>query len=240
MGLRVWGIGVFRALLLVTLLCGTAVADPITHQLIVNPIQVSNDDGTNSSNPSLELFEAETDKIWAQAGIDIVFLDWKFWNSTDAQVISATSELLQAGNQAIAGVTNMWFIDTYVGAFGAANEAGNRVAIADDVFSFAGGLGRRDTIAHEIGHILGLPHYGPADADNLMTTGGSRTAATSIADITPDGAMLDLLTADQIATALSSPYLVEVEPIPEPGSIALVAVGAVVIVGARRRRKRAA
>ncbi len=86
------------ALCFVFALSSVASAASITHQLFVNPIQVSADDGTMTSNPTMELFEAATDKIWEQAGIDIVFLPWKTWNSSASLTISATSELLLAGN----------------------------------------------------------------------------------------------------------------------------------------------
>ena len=55
----------------------------ITHRLVINPIQVCDDLGTICANPSLELFEAETDAIWMQAGIDIEFLPWSVMNDSD-------------------------------------------------------------------------------------------------------------------------------------------------------------
>jgi hypothetical protein len=45
----------------------------------------------------------------------------------------------------------------------------------------------------EIGHSLGLVHFdfGAGGANNLMTAGALRTIPTSLADIFPDGLLLD-------------------------------------------------
>jgi hypothetical protein len=228
-------------------LSGAAYALPITHQLVVNPIQVCDDSGANCANVAKALYEAEADKIWLQAGIDITFLSWKQFDSSASLTISSTSELLLPGNQALGGdIINLWFVDTYTGAFGAANSAGRRVAVGDITHSYTHpsdpGVGRVDTVAHELGHILGLPHYGPATALNLMTTGGSRNAATQIGQITPGitpdppltSSEKDQLVSSQITTALASDYLVL---IPEPSTGMLVAA-AIIYLGVTRRQQR--
>jgi len=45
-----------------------------TLALTIQPYQICDDDGTNCANSAKSLFEAEGDKIWAQAGIDLIFL----------------------------------------------------------------------------------------------------------------------------------------------------------------------
>lgn len=239
----------FRAvwvLALLFLLSGAAHALPITQQLIVNPIQVCDDSGENCANPDLLLYEAEADKIWLQAGIDIEFLPWKQWNNSSVLTISSTYDLDLPGNQALGGdVINVWFVNEYTGAYGAANSANRRVAVGDGVFSYTHpsdpGTGRRDTLAHELGHIMGLSHYAPADPLNLMTTGGSRNVVTQLVQITPGTTPDPPLTssekaqllAAQIEIAVSSDYL---QPIPEPAAGMLFGAGLVWMAVSRRRR----
>jgi hypothetical protein len=190
---------------------GQALATHIDRQVVVNPVQVCDDDGTNCSNPARILFEAETDKIWSQAGIDVKFLPWKVWNHTASQNIeSSVSELILPGNQAIGGnVINMFFVDTKSnGAHGTSHFSSGYTAVMTLVFNYANGAGRRDTISHEIGHILGLGHIAGTVPLNLMEEGfGVRDPATAIGQIFPDGEQKDQLNASQIATARSSPRL---------------------------------
>jgi hypothetical protein len=197
-----WG----RWSLIVLLACtaGSALGQ-ITHQVVINPVQVCDDFGVNCGNPNRLLFLDEADKIWRQAGIDLKFLDWKLMLDSDfINDVTVGSIASAPGNQEIGGdVINMWFVNsTDGGAFGWAG--GGETLIGNNVFSYASNAGRRDTMAHEVGHVLGLPHLAEADPLNLMTDGGDRNAATSLDQITPTGAMKSQLTAAQIATARSN------------------------------------
>jgi hypothetical protein len=122
------------------------------------------------------------------------------------------------------------------GIFGCGYVDANGLAVADNVFSFNGGIGRLDTIAHELGHNLGLGHtdFGAGGALNLMTSGGTRTIPSSINDVFPDGADTDQLTAAQITEALNSNFLVSV---PEPGSLYLLSLGLLASYFRSRRRR---
>jgi hypothetical protein len=234
------------AALAILLSAGSASALPIQWRLDINPIRVCDDAGVSCANTDLTLWEAEADKLWAQAGIDVQFLSVKQWDDASRLDITATSDLLGAGSQAMGGtVINMWFVNSYAGAYGAAYRLGRRIAVADDVWSWMHasdpGLGRRDTIAHEIGHILGLSHTSGLPL-NLMETGGTRNAISQLAQITPgitpDGGLgltsseKGQLTAAQILTAQSSPYLVTF--VPEPGTALLLGLGLVLIAFSRR------
>src|SRR5947199_8094610 len=161
----------------------------------VKPIQVCSDAGANCGDAARQLFQAADDKIWAQAGISIFFLPWATINNSSLQTINNGTDManLFADPSADprANVISMWFVNTLNwcgspgGAFGCADTPGNRIAIDDGVFTFNGGVGRIDTLAHEIGHSLGLPHNN-ASADLLMCCdGGGRTVPGGVGDINP-------------------------------------------------------
>jgi hypothetical protein len=227
--------------------------------LTIKPIHICNNAGTGCGNASEKLFEAEGDKIWAQAGIDLTFLSWGKINNTSfldvtigsgAVIATEAQNVMTAGtainNTATTLAINMFFaptLDSDPGLFGLGcggavfaafcnNQVG--VFIADNVFSFNGGIGRLDTLAHELGHVLNLEHT--AVANQLMASGGVRSIPNSINNIFPDGSDLDQLTAAEIATAIASPYLTATK-VPEPGTLVLVGLGMFGFAFAGRMRK---
>lgn len=203
----------------------------------IQPIQVCDDVGLDCANSALELFEDIGDKIWAQAGIDLNFLSWT--TVDDSSILNSTSHASYSANPD-PNIVNIWFIEDLASCGGGGSTStlygcggANKISVTDLVFGFNGGIGRLDTISHEIGHILGLGHsnFGAGGADNLMTSGSSRSVPSSIADINPDGLGLSKLTQAQIDQARSADILYQV---PEGGSGLLLCIGLVLIALKRR------
>lgn len=225
--------------------------------LTVQPIQVCDDAGNSCANSGRELFEDFTDAIWMQAGIDVTFLPWNTFNSTNYLNLADVNELIAlwsepaSVNQAHTSdtVISMWFVDTAFGNYGVAQYApdpfvtANRIAIANNVFSYnnpnytgAPGEvnGRPDTIAHEIGHNLGLDHCTDPCSTSLMASGGGRQVAASLSQI----GTFDQLSSVEIGIASQSPLLSDT-PTPEPSSLAMGLTGiGMVLVGIRYRKNR--
>lgn len=215
-------------------------------QVTIQPIQVCDDGGANCANPALNLFAAETAKIWAQADIVVNWLGWQTVNSSARLNEDNFSDL---GNLAPLNVVDLWFVNSLSDCggpvagtlFGCGTSAG-WFALTKAVFDYSP-VGRLDTLAHELGHVLGLGHddFGAGDADNLMTAGSSRLIPQAIGDINPDGDKLDKLTNEQIAQARRSSFLTDVpEQVPEPGPLQLLALAVTMLALTRWQRGRSA
>lgn len=243
-----WVRGLAACLLL---LLGTlASALPIDKKLTVTVRTVCNDAGLDCSfqGPAGNLFyEAESDKIWAQAGIDIEFVLGLNVNST--ALLMGPVEGLSAFTAPLAGPGTTLYLTSSLYAssgvlFGVAwQDAGGLAINMDAVASFAAGVGRIDTIAHEIGHNLGLytglGAIGGHDNGNshfLMADGSLRLIPTALGGICPDPSApvcLDFLAPSHVAVARASSLLI---PVPEPASWAMLALGTLVTAAMRARR----
>lgn len=191
--------------------------------LEVQPIQVCDDAGIVCAQ--VEFFEAVTDKIWGQAGIDVTFLpvnqlnDSTYLTTDDDEFfdLSFTGAPGDFGRNPestdTSGPINLWFVDEIESAagliqFGNAWIGLNGVLISDDIFDANDGDGRIDVIAHELGHNLGLRHSSAeGDSDNVLAGGSIRDIPESIDDIFPDGDGLSQLNSDQIEVAQGSSFV---------------------------------
>jgi hypothetical protein len=237
---------------------------PITKTLTLDVFVVCNDDGTNcaSTGPAGDAyFAAEVNKIWAQAGISVGFNFVQNINSTNFTGIddsvtgkgfsdlgaaygthgasTTTVDLFLTHTvRSVSGIVNPPSVLVYgEGYFG----YGGIVIGMDTVMAYNGGLGRIDTIAHELGHNLGLVPQGalggdagghsPGHPSYLMADGASRNVPATLANIAPSGLGLDFLPTDQINLARQSALL---HDLPEPASFALFALGLLGMAAGRR------
>ncbi|MBO7921691.1 zinc-dependent metalloprotease family protein [Alteromonas sp. K632G] len=153
---------------------------PIDQFMLINPIQICDDNGANCASSPLSI--QKTQEIYEQAGVASIFLPTQSINDSSLLTVNGITDvnLLGNGQSSNANTLNVWFVDSLNSApnttlFGQAYINGNGAVINSDAVT---ATGRSDTVAHEIGHNLGLGHsnFGAGDADNVLTTGSNRDA----------------------------------------------------------------
>ena len=207
------------ALGFVALLPSTSSAIQITKQLTVNVYQIN---GASLGPVGNSYFETEVDLIWAQAGIDVNFIfggaitnaAWDDVSGNEFNTVTASQGHFQSST-----VLDMFLTHTVEGrtAYGVGwLGVGGIVIGMDDVMGFNSPLGRIDTIAHEIGHNLGLDHS--TNPYELMASGGIRNVPLTSANINPNGLDYDQLSQAQINSTRMSTLLRDYTPSPPPAN----------------------
>lgn len=226
----------------------SVLAMPITHSVTIQPIVVSDDDGSNTATFFGSLnqkssIETLIDSVWGQAGIDVNFLNATSWNNSfvnngDENPRPGIDLNLTVNAAEDAGKThenldfiNIFFVntaagfslkdDSHVAGFAFINNNGISQFVGSDLLSFGQQI-IADVVAHEIGHNLGLVHTEDG-INNLMSPNG----------------IGNTLTSDQIAIVLNSNFAIEadVTTIPVPAAVWLFGSGLIGLVSFSRKKR---
>jgi len=229
-------------------------AQPITHSVSVQPVIVSDNDGSNTAtffgNPGQQsIIEGFVDNIWAQAGIDVKFLAANTWDNSFANFgnslprpQSDLNQLLSDGASAGVlnanpNVINLFFVNipagfsqlglNFAAGYALIGENGISQYVGSNLLSFRAGQEAIATVvAHEIGHNFGLIHTNTLN----FPEGNANLMWSGIEG--PSNRTGQLLNSSQITTALSSRF---VTPVPLPAAVWLFGSALLTLFGMKRR-----
>lgn len=206
----------------------TAQTVPLPYQLVIQPIFLNNGSGytavlSNSTYTArLTTFQEAAQKVWAQAGIRLVwqapttFTDANFFVTDTPAEMQNLARNAGHGQSSTTTTMNMWFTGAAGSIYGLSeqstvNQSGSTVSIRNGVTITESAFAANsvDVIAHEIGHNLALNHNTvvallntstATTIENLMY--GGDPGVTTLTNIYPNGLQRDQLTADQIGKVL--------------------------------------
>lgn len=250
----------FIAALLVSAVAWSA---PITKVLNVHVVDVcSSTSGCASEGPSGDkFFQTEVNAIYAQAGIKVNFVSETYLgganNSYGAAGITYGNQFYNVNDSSTNSFSNLDSLfggpsssTVYMFLVHSVNAGGSGITFGEGWLGYGGLViamdavmtyNRLDTVAHELGHNLGLMPNSlggvnghSTDPDDLMASGSIRHVPTSLSQISTNGLTgYDQLPADQVAYIRNSSLLQNY--VEEPASWLLLMVAVPGLIRLRRR-----